>query len=151
MDPESLNWKACGRITLDQDRWPRFGPVPSVPGLYRITLDDGFVYIGQTTNLDRRVREYRRPTDGTIGEEVIHLAVQRAGGGRLEICADALLTNAARRRHCERTAIAEAAKLGLRLLNRTGGPNPDRIALEIAYHERRLACLRTALVQLEPA
>jgi hypothetical protein len=128
------SWIDAGEIVICPRGWPQFPKVAKLPGLYRITLSDGRIYIGEAGDLKRRLHEYRRPTDGTEGEHVIHHALVEAKGGRLEISTDPRWAVRSVRRQFERDAIQLASTSGHRLLNETGKDQAKRLAGRIAYH-----------------
>jgi hypothetical protein len=43
-----------------------------VPGVYRLTFNNGHIYIGKAKNLRLRFGNYRKPTSGTEQEHVVH-------------------------------------------------------------------------------
>lgn len=79
---KGIVWQEHGLITLCVKNWPKFPPMPEVAGLYRITLNDGQVYIGEAQSLKRRLYEYRRPTPGIEQEHRVHAAIVAVGGGK---------------------------------------------------------------------
>lgn len=82
-------WLPWGAVTICPTGWPDFTTaVPKVPRLYRFTLSDSRQYIGEAGNLWRRLREYRRPTKGNVGEHVIHEALKASRGATLELLTD---------------------------------------------------------------
>lgn len=57
-------WRTLGPVTLASDGGLRFPTAPEEPGLYRFRLsgeESGKHYVGETTNLRRRLQHYRTP------------------------------------------------------------------------------------------
>lgn len=144
MDPNKA-WQNVGEIGICPKAWPLFGKVANGPGLYRITLRDGRVYIGQSSNLRRRLSEYRRPTAGIEGEDVLHHELIATSGGWLAIRSGASLHDAKTRRAAEQAEIAAAKAAGVELLNPGLGNGVRTLRARMAYHERQLARLRREL------
>lgn len=143
--PGEANWTSRGPISLCPQRWPRFPVVDACPGLYRLRLQDNAVYIGQTSNLRRRLYEYRRPTQGTEMEHVLHQLIVAAAGGSLDIWTAPELTALATRRKAESEAIAAARREGTELLNPGSAQGSRIIAARIAYHVGRIRTLSAEL------
>lgn len=66
-----LEWMDAGNVVLDGSGKPKFASLPSVPGIYRLTMTEApeqvrpRVYIGESDNLARRLgRNYRNPGSG---------------------------------------------------------------------------------------
>ncbi|MEU0468259.1 hypothetical protein ABZ215_30015 [Amycolatopsis sp. NPDC006131] len=89
-----FEWRAAGPITLDANRFLVLPPLPSAPGVYRVSLTGRAgqhlpeVYIGEGGSLRSRLANYRRPsTKYTAGHNhdlwVSHLA--RGGVMHLEV------------------------------------------------------------------
>lgn len=61
----AFGWRRLGAVELGPDGRLRFPQVASTPGVYRLTLWEsgvvGRVYVGESVNLARRVRNYVRP------------------------------------------------------------------------------------------
>lgn len=56
-----LQWKPIGRVEMDVSGKLRFPVATSGPGLYRFTIDDSQVYVGESENVQRRFQHYRTP------------------------------------------------------------------------------------------
>lgn len=59
-------WRVAGDVKLGPDDRPSFPRTSAVPGLYRLTLIGGslarpLVYVGESTDLRRRMANYRNP------------------------------------------------------------------------------------------
>ncbi|TDW28910.1 hypothetical protein [Cryobacterium psychrophilum] len=100
----SFTWLLAGEITLDNNGWPAFPPLPHAPGLYRFSFrpleqaGGGTVYVGESVNLARRGSNYRNAktdrsrqrTSRRIHKELVrHLAI--GGGVDLSIATDVVL------------------------------------------------------------
>lgn len=142
-------WQPHGPITLCNKGWPQFETLPDVPGLYRITLNDGRLYIGETKSLKRRLREYRRPTKGTEQEHILYHAIIEAKGGKLEIFTDESLPSKAVRRELEQAEIAAALAAGHDLINNDGPITPAKLRARIKFLEFELSATRRKLSELE--
>lgn len=144
---DSDGWRDIGEICLCPAGKPAFPVVDPCPGLYRITLTDGRIYIGQTRDLRRRLSEYRHPTQGTEGEHILCAELIEARGGHLAIRTGPQLAEGPARRAAERAEIAAARAAGIELLNPGAGNGSRTILARIAYHERQLASLRQQLAK----
>lgn len=142
-------WQPHGPITLCNKGWPQFEALPDVPGLYKITLNDGRLYIGETQSLKRRLREYRRPTKGTEQEHILYHAIIEANGGKLEIFTDESLSSKPVRGQLERAEIAMALVAGHDLINNDGPATPAKLRARIKFLEFELAATRRKLSELE--
>jgi hypothetical protein len=74
-----LVWRPIGTITLRPNRKLKFPRIGAVPGVYRFEVRIGECrprYVGETTDIDRRFREYEARTSGTdkrIRESFAHV------------------------------------------------------------------------------
>ena len=144
-------WQPHGLITLCNKGWPQFEALPDVPGLYRITLNNGRLYIGETQSLKRRLGEYRRPTKGTEQEHILYHALIEAKGGKLEVFTHDSLSSKPIRRELERAEIAAALAAGHDLINNDGPATPAKLRARIKFLEFELAATRRKLSELEEA
>ena len=55
-----FDWRHAGFVTLEREQL-RFPAVGHVPGIYRIDLGEGTVYVGEADRLQRRFQHYRTP------------------------------------------------------------------------------------------
>lgn len=142
-------WQPHGVITLCNKGWPQFEALPGVPGLYRIALNDGRLYIGETQSLKRRLGEYRRPTKGVEQEHILYHALIEAKGGKLEIFTDERLFSKPVRRQLEQTEIAAALAAGHDLINNDGPATAAKLRARIKFLEFELAATHKKLSELE--
>ncbi len=133
---EGIVWQEHGLITLCPKNWPKFPPMPEVAGLYRITLNDGRVYIGEAQSLKRRLYEYRRPTLGIEQEHRVHAAIVATTGGKIDIYTQGDLSTRAKRVELERTEIQYAVNQGMHLVNDMGANDVTAIKAKITFHEQ---------------
>lgn len=142
---EGVVWQEYGLITLCAKSWPQFPAAPEAAGLYRITLNDGRVYIGEAQSLKRRLYEYRRPTPGIEQEHRVHAAIVAAGGGKLDIYTEGDLSTRAKRMALEKAEIESALAQGLRLMNISGEDDVAAIEAKIRFHEQEAEKWRAKL------
>ena len=146
-----VKWQTLGKIELCQKGWPKFPAVEKVAGLYRLTLDDGWRYIGQAQNLQHRLYEYRRPTQGVVQEHSIHRAITRARGAIVEVFISDDLKDSKRRCALEQQEIEIARRAGDRLLN--GGSNIEEYRLKLAHRiprtRAKVATCKASSVRIE--
>jgi hypothetical protein len=59
----AFRWRSLGDLALDEAGKPVFPPIPTDPGVYRLTIDsdEASVYFGEATDLRGRLRRYRNP------------------------------------------------------------------------------------------
>jgi hypothetical protein len=141
-----VTWELRGAVTLCEKGKPLFPKVGKVPGLYRLLMNDGSCYVGQTEDLDRRLSEYRHPTQGVEIEYLIHHALIDAGGAALEIFTHDDLSLKTERCKLEQEEI-RTAKDRFRLVR--NGPTTDlgTIGAKIKFHENEVARLNKALTR----
>jgi hypothetical protein len=132
-------------MTLNQEGHPKFPEVESVPGLYRLTLDDGWFYIGETKDLNHRFWEYSHPTTGVIVEHRINQALKNAGGAIVEILIGDQFFDKPTRCMIETDEIRRARSEGKKVLNGGGTDKAYCLTLDINYHEDQIAKLRHKL------
>jgi hypothetical protein len=60
-----FEWQVAGRVSLDANSYLVFPVLPNMPGLYRLWIEGADerpgVYIGEASNLRRRMQSYRTP------------------------------------------------------------------------------------------
>lgn len=144
-----VEWVQAGAVTICEKGKPRFPKVPKHPGLYRIRLADGRIYIGQAKDLRRRLGEYRHPTKGNEGEHVIHHEIKAAEGGSVDIFVGETVADLQPRMALERAEIAAAIARGELLLNDDAPASAGRLRSKIRYHERQIELLRASLAKIE--
>lgn len=140
-------WQEYGLITLCAKNWPQFPPMPEVAGLYRITLNDGRVYIGEAQSLKRRLYEYRRPTPGIEQEHRVHAAIVAAQGGKIDIYTEGDLSTRAKRVALENAEIDSAVVQGLKLVNDMGADDVEAIKEKIKFYEQETEKWKAKLAQ----
>lgn len=144
---KTVVWQECGLITLCAKNWPQFPPMPEVAGLYRITLNDGRVYIGEAQSLKRRLYEYRRPTPGIEQEHRVHATIVAAKGGKIDIYTQGDLSTRAKRAALEKAEIDGAVAQGLQLINDTDTGDVEAIKAKIKFHEQEAEKWKAKLPQ----
>ncbi len=143
-----LPWGFRGKIELCGKGWPQFPLVGNEPALYRIIFSDGSAYIGQAEGLDDRLYGYRRPTQGVIGEYLLHAALVNSKGAILETFTDGDLSSRTERQRLEQIAIAHA-KVTLQELHNGPRTGVESIRAMIAFHEAEIDRLRLKLKRAE--
>lgn len=138
-------WQQVGRMTLCGRGKPLFPDLPDLPGLYRLTLDDAWCYIGESSNLRHRLSEYRTPTTGVIQEHSLHLALKLARGADIEIFSEGDLSSKTALCALEEVAIEAARSEGRKVLNGGNAGTAYRLSLDIQFHEKQIAKLRSKL------
>jgi hypothetical protein len=79
-----LVWRPIGTVTLQPNRKLKLPRVGAVPGVYRFEVRIGECrprYVGETTDIDRRFREYETRTSGTdkrVRESFAHV-IEKSG------------------------------------------------------------------------
>lgn len=145
----SVQFVLLGQVILCPKGWPKFPPVPAVPGLYRLDIGAGS-YIGQTSNLKRRFQNYRRPAQDVQTENEIHDLIVSVGCAQAFVMTGDGLATEAERLAAERAAIKAATAEGMTVLNKAGDRSPaDRLRTRIAFLEKMLATARARLAELE--
>jgi hypothetical protein len=145
-------WRAYGTsvvsITNDLPVFPT-EPKPlnmtQVPGLYRLTFNNGYVYIGKAGHLPARLGNYRSPTQGTEQEHVLKLVLLNAGGATLEVITAQELVDGRVRHKWETEEIQAAIEQGLNLLNKGGRGYRHYLEFKVKYYETMLAHARAEL------
>lgn len=137
-----------GKVAFPKE--PRETKQRKVPGVYRLNLNNGYSYIGKASDLMSRFSNYRRPTQGTEQEYIVHYALTEAGGAHVDVVTDGDLSCGSVRAMLEKVAIQAATG---RLLNkRKGCPlDPYYLALRIKYHTEMLAEANKLLADLGSA
>src|SRR5215472_7365358 len=82
-----VGWQYVGEYTV-HNGVPVRPNVPLLvekPGVYRLTFANGFVYIGQTVDIARRLREYVKPSQGTEQEYVMRHILLDAGSATIDV------------------------------------------------------------------
>lgn len=147
--PAGTQFVLLGQVTLCPKGWPKFPPVPALPGLYRLDIGAGS-YIGQTSNLKRRLQNYRRPAQDVQTENEIHDLIVSVGCAQAFVLTGDGLASEAERLAAERAAIKAASAEGMIILNKAGDTSPaDRLRARIAFLEKMLAAARARLIEID--
>jgi hypothetical protein len=146
---QEITWQDRGRMTLCSKGWPEFPLIEPVPGLYRLVLDSGWVYIGEAKNLQYRLADYRTGNTGLIQETRVHAALREAGGAAVSIYTAPHLVEKTSRCMIEADAVRTAREAGLRVLNGAQVTEPYCIQHDIKFHELQLSKLRAKLATIE--
>lgn len=153
--PIDIIWRKYGHgvVRIDQGgplfpKEPRDLEKPKVPGIYRLTLNNGYIYIGKAGHLPQRFGNYRAPTQGTEQEYIVHYALLETRGATVDVVTDGDLSCGSVRSMLEKAAIQGASR---RLLNKKKGLriDPYYLRLKIRYHEAMLVDARAKLEELE--
>jgi hypothetical protein len=135
----------------------RLDHVPEQPGLYKLTFKlwgTTYSYIGETGNLQERIRTYvHNPTKGNHMEYLMLDLLTEAGGAELSICYLGLESKKEREGY-EKTAITEARRQGPACIINRGGPIDIRMQIFRLKSEERMLVIamervRAKLVKLE--
>lgn len=122
--PTADEWYSLGAVKISEGV-PEFPSLPNfpaesipttkvVPGVYRLTFDNGYIYIGKAKNLRLRFGNYRKPTSGTEQEHVIRYILLDAGGATVAVIPE---SNEITRHALEKAELTAAIKAGKPLLN----------------------------------
>ncbi len=153
--PIAIIWRRFGDgiVRLDQGvlQFPKESKDPKrpkLPGIYRLTLKNGYTYIGKAGDLSQRFGNYRKPTQGTEQEYIVHYALMEAGEATVDVVTDDALSCGSARSMLEKAAIQAATGS---LLNKRKGYqiDPYLLKLKIRYHKEMLAEATKALAELE--
>lgn len=145
----SLIWEACGEVNIVDGR-PVSPKVVSAPGLYRLKFRNGWWYIGESANIQRRLSDYSWPGQGIEPDHRIYHALIDAGGATLEIFTQGDLSTKSNRCVIEFREIATARAEGKNLLNGGSKSNSFLLEMSIKYHESEIERLRHKLNALSP-
>ena len=148
---QEITWQDRGRMALCSKGWPKFPFIEQVPGLYRLVLDSGWVYIGEAKNLQYRLDNYRTGNTGLIQETRVHTALREAGGATVSIFTAPHLVEKTSRCMIETDAVRAARNAGQKVLNGAQANEPYVIHLDIKFHELEIAKLRAKLAKLAGA
>ncbi len=87
-----FEWQAAGAVTLDGAGQPLFPSVPAKPGVYRLALGrtttgSRSIYVGESNDVRRRMRNYRNPGSTQQTSRRVHgLLLEVLGsGGSVEL------------------------------------------------------------------
>ena len=144
----TLTWEASGEVTIVDGR-PVFPKVASVPGLYRLGIKNGWWYIGEAGDLQRRLSDYSWPGQGVEAEHRIFHALISGGGATLDIFTQGELASKSNRCVIEHREVKAARIEGLNLLNGIGKGNGFALQMSIKYHESEIEKLRLKLNALK--
>jgi hypothetical protein len=127
---------------------PKNRKKPGVPGIYRLTLDNGYTYIGKAGDLPQRFSNYRKPTQGTEQEYIVHYALLEACGATVDVFTDGDLSCGSVLSMLERAAIQAA--MGPLLNKKRDRPvDPYYLKLKMRYHKEMLASVTKELASIE--
>ena len=143
----SNTWEIVGTITIDNDRLV-MPPLPSIPGLYRLTFDDGSLYIGEANDINRPVGDYMTyyPSVGIESEFRINKKLfSSKQGTEISVLTGDEFSGHSQRCIREHQEIKTARAEGKNVLN--GG----RIEERIAFHKFEIARLEARLQKSSPA
>jgi len=138
--PTADKWHSLGAVSISNKGVPEFPLLPNfpaesatkgVPGVYRLTFNNGHIYIGKAKNLRLRFGNYRSPTSGTEQEHVIRYILLDAGGATVEVIPETSLITRHARERAEQTA---AIKAGKPLLNTGGRSRGHYLKFKVQYH-----------------
>ncbi len=135
-------------MTLCEKGRPKFPDVEAQPGLYELSLDNGWIYYGQAKDLRSRLANYCSGKTGLVQEQRLHEALREAGGAGVKVFVNGDLTENATRCMLESQAIDSARSRGLKVLNATRAGDPYCIELDIRFHQEQITKLRSKLEQL---
>ncbi len=145
---QEISWQDRGRMSLCSKGWPKFPTIEPVPGLYRLVIDSGWVYIGEAKNIQFRLDDYRTGNTGLIQETRIHAALREAGGALVSIFTAPHLVEKTSRCMLEADAVRAARHAGHKVLNGAQATEPYGILLDIKFHELEITKLRAKLSRL---
>ncbi len=143
-------WCSLGSITIDSENKPQFPRdlltfATKIPGNYRLTFNNGYLYIGKTKDLRRRLGDYRTPTLGTEQEHVLHYILIAAGGAEVAVIPESNLPSGKTRHVFETDEQNAAINAGKPLLNKRGYGRGYYLEFKVKYHEKMLSEARRAL------
>lgn len=148
-------WRCLGTVTFHNGKpvFPEDPTNPSkavVPGIYRLTFDNEYIYIGQTKRMRERFNEYCAPAPGVELEHVIHYILLDAGGAKVEVFTDLPGKVGEGPRALETAAKKDAIAKKLLLLNdKRGLGHRHYLRFRIKYHEKMLCKSLADLEALE--
>src|SRR5271157_1784481 len=142
----TTSWTPCGIVTLCEEGRPNFPKVPAAAGIYKLILDNGWCYIGESQNLAKRLSEYRRlPKAGIVQEHRLHHALKESGGGTVEVMTGEYLNEKTARTMVEADQIRAARLEGKKMLNGGGEDQAYCLRLDIKFHETEIVKLHHKL------
>jgi predicted GIY-YIG superfamily endonuclease len=148
---EMKSWTPCGTVTLCEEGRPKFPKVPTVAGIYRLILNNGWCYIGESQDLSKRLSEYRRlPKAGIVQEHRLHHALKESGGAAVEVMTGEYLNEKTTRTVVEADLIRAARLEGKKLLNGGGEDQRYCLLLDIKFHQSEIEKLNHKLNALSP-
>jgi hypothetical protein len=139
----SLVWEACADINIVDGR-PVSPAIVAAPGLYRLRFRNGWWYIGESADIQRRVSDYSWPAQGIESDHRIYRALIEAGGASLDVFTHGDLSTKSKRCVIEFREIAAARAEGKTLLN-GGESSAFLLEMSIKYHESEIERLRHKL------
>src|SRR2546425_9953282 len=150
--PEKWRCLGCVTFTKGKPLFPEDPTNPSkakVPGIYRLTFDNGYIYIGQTGRLRGRFGDYRTPTEGNEHEHVMHYILLDASDAKVkvevEVFTEGDLSEESTRLGLEEVEKDAARKAKRLVLNEGGLGRGHYLTFQIKYHEKMLEKARVEL------
>ena len=151
--PTADKWHALGAVNIRSKGVPEFPSLPNFPtesipttkvvlGVYRLTFNNGHIYIGKAKNLRLRFGKYRTPTSGTEQGYVVRYILLDAGGATVEVIPESSETT---RHALEKAEQTVAIKAGLPLLNTGGRSRGHYLKFEHHLVHDFIECLEMAL------
>jgi predicted GIY-YIG superfamily endonuclease len=133
------DWRDVGEIKYESGKI-LLPQITNEPGVYRLTFDDGSVYIGETATLNERLGAYHSPGQGVEAEFRLQQAIKEHSPVTVSIMLGEHLDTRSKRCVIESRLIKEIKEQkNCRLLN--GGT----IEGKIAFYESEIARLRKKL------
>ena len=142
---QPIDWQDRGRMTLCEKGRPKFPIVEAEPGLYRLTLDSGWLYFGEAKDLRARLACYVPGNTGLAQETRLHVALKDARGANVAVLTGTGLDMKPSRCAIESLAVNQAISAGLKVLNGAQSHDPYCIQLDIKFHEKQIEVLRGRL------
>lgn len=139
--PQISEWQSIGRITFEEEKLSLPEGVPTEPGLYRLEFENDRFYVGEASDIRRRLGDYLfyHPSVGIESEQRIYKALVNSHGANVYVLrGESFATRSARciREYDEIRKLKSDKK---EVLN--GGNLEDRIA----FHESEAKRLREKL------
>jgi hypothetical protein len=136
-------------MTLCEKGRPKFPDIEAEPGLYRLTLDSGWLYFGEAKDLRARLDCYVPGNTGLAQETRLHVALRDACGANVAVLTGSGLETKTGRCAIESVAVNQAKSAGLKVLNGAQSHDPYCIQLDIKFHEKQIEILRSRLQNSE--
>lgn len=144
----TTKWRPLGNITI-ADGNPHLPQEAcefptSIPGIYRLRFKaGGYIYIGKTKDLRRRLGEYCKPMLGTEQEHVLRIVLVEAGGATVEVVPETDLERGRHQAEKDEQALANSEE-GALLLNKIARGYGHYLKCKAQYHEAMCGEVRRA-------